>query len=295
MIDRYLAAHKTRIDAELDTLLPAADCFPDRLHQAMRYCILAGGKRLRPILAIAAAEALGGSGEQVLREACSLEMIHTYTLLHDDLPCMDDDDMRRGSPATHIVYGEAMAVLAADALQTEAFRVLTEGATRQRHPADVICRVVVMLADACGSRGVIGGQVVDIDSEGSRISPELLEYMHMHKTGKLITASVMLGALLQGGSDEQLQALEQYGQAVGLLFQITDDILDITGDTQVLGKTAGSDEARGKATYPALLGMEAARKEQQRLYEQALAALAAFGAPADRLRQLAGRIHQRNS
>jgi len=291
----YLLNRKQMVDAELERLLSQADQTPPVLHEAIRYCLFAGGKRLRPVLAIAAAEALGSQPEAVLCEACALELLHTYTLIHDDLPSMDNDDMRRGKPTAHTVYGEALAILAGDALQAEAFAVL---ASSTRHTPAALIQVIHLLAEACGPRGIVGGQVVDLLSEGKPVTRETLEYIHSHKTGCLITASVMLGALLARTDrtpPTQLTALQTYGTAIGLAFQITDDILDVTSTSDKLGKTAGADEKRGKATYPAVLGLEEARKTQAQLYQKALDALAEFGEQADPLRYIARIIIERSS
>jgi len=291
---QYLGDRKRLVDETLDRLLRPDDRIPPPLYEAMRYCVCAGGKRLRPILALAAAEALGGTPEAVLCEACALELLHTYTLVHDDLPSMDDDDFRRGRPTVHTVYGEAVAILTGDALQAEAFGLLAGG----RHDPATMIEVIRMVADACGARGIVGGQVVDILSEGKPVSRETLEYIHRNKTGCLITASVMLGALLartEKTPQAHLAALERYGRAVGLAFQITDDILDVTGSSRDLGKTAGVDEKRGKATYPAIVGLEEARAAQSRLHQEALAAVSCFGASADPLRCIARVIIERSS
>jgi geranylgeranyl diphosphate synthase type II len=291
----YLEKKKAIIDRVLDQVLPGETEFPPRLHQAMRYCVLAGGKRLRPILAIAAAEAVGGSGDAILPGACALELIHTYSLIHDDLPAMDNDDYRRGLPTTHKVYGEAMAILAGDALLTEAFALLSASLSQGNWQAYDSIEVIRMLSAAAGSRGLIGGQVVDLESEGKAIDEHLLDYMHTHKTGCLITASVLLGARLAGASPEQLTCLRKYGETIGLAFQITDDILDVTESTQTLGKTAGSDQKKKKATYPALHGIDDARKRQQSLYEAARDAIQPFDEKADPLRFISRYIIERTA
>jgi geranylgeranyl diphosphate synthase type II len=290
----YLKAKKAAIDRVLEQVLPEESAFPYRLHQAMRYALLAGGKRLRPILAVAAAEAVGGDGNAILREACALELIHTYSLIHDDLPAMDNDAFRRGQPTTHTVFGEALAILAGDALLTEAFAILSSSAA-SRSSRQHIIDVIQLIAEAAGSRGMIGGQVVDLESEGKVIDENQLDYIHTHKTGCLITASVILGAILAGSTSEQISRLRDYGAAIGLAFQITDDILDVTESTQNLGKTAGSDQKKNKATYPALHGLEQARKKQQALYAAALNALQAFDEKAEPLRCIARYIIERTA
>ncbi len=290
----YLKAKKAAIDQVLEQVLPEESALPPRLHQAMRYALLAGGKRLRPILALAAAEAVGGDGNALIREACALEFIHTYSLIHDDLPAMDNDAFRRGQPTTHMVFGEAMAILAGDALLTEAFAILSSS-TPNRSSAQHIIEVIKLIAEAAGSRGLIGGQVVDLESEEKAIDKNQLDYIHTHKTGCLITASVILGAILAGSTSQQIACLRDYGAAIGLAFQITDDILDVTESTQTLGKTAGSDQKKNKATYPALHGLEEARKKQQALYAAALNALQTFDDKGDPLRSIARYIIERNA
>ena len=290
----YLKEKKAAIDQVLEQVLPEESAFPPRLHQAMRYALLAGGKRLRPILAVAAAEAVGGDGNAILREACALELIHTYSLIHDDLPAMDNDTFRRGLPTTHTVFGEALAILAGDALLTEAFAILSSSAA-SRNSRQHSIEVIQLIAEAAGSRGMIGGQVVDLESEGKAIDENQLDYIHTHKTGCLITASVILGAILAGSTSEQISRLRDYGAAIGLAFQITDDILDVTESTQNLGKTAGSDQKKNKATYPALHGLEEARKKQQALYAAALNALQAFDEKAEPLRCIARYIIERTA
>ncbi len=290
-ITRYLKDRADLVERTLEEVLPAPDCQPARLHESMRYAVLGGGKRLRPVLAMAAAEAVGADSAVVIRESCALELLHTYTLVHDDLPAMDDDDYRRGRPATHKVYGEATAILAGDALQALAFGLLAAG----EHSAERKIDVIRLLAEACGSQGIVGGQVVDIESEGTQIDAAVLDYIHRHKTGCLLRASVLLGALLGGCSPEQQRRLSNYGEAIGLCFQITDDILDVLGSSDELGKPAGSDQARGKATYPSINGMEASRRRQSELYSDAIAALDIFDEKADPLREMARLIIERNN
>jgi geranylgeranyl diphosphate synthase type II len=294
-IHAYLDRGRRLVDAALDRLLPPETARPPGLHKAMRYSIFAGGKRLRPILAMAAAEAVGARPETVLDEACSLELIHTYTLIHDDLPAMDNDDFRRGMPTSHKAFSEAVAILAGDALQTHAFGLLARVHTSRRHSPERLLEVIGMLAGACGSQGVIGGQVVDIESEGRPVSREMLDYIHAHKTGKLIHAAVMLGAILGGATQARQADLSRYGEAIGLAFQITDDILDVVSTSEQLGKTVGKDAQAGKATYPGLLGMEEARRMQQHYFELSLAALASYDDTAEPLRQIARVIVERNN
>jgi len=294
-LKEYLHDRSTLVDQALDHWLPGEDIWPRSLHQSMRYSVFAGGKRLRPILMMAASEAVGGTAQQVMHAACAMEMIHTYSLVHDDLPAMDDDDFRRGRPTNHKTYGEATAILAGDALLTEAFRLLANAdANRLIAPATVL-RVIELVARYAGSQGMVGGQVVDMESEGKEIDFPTLEYIHTHKTGGLILASVQAGALLGGGNEEQIAALTRFGGAAGLAFQIADDILDVVGDQTELGKDVGSDQARGKATYPALLGLEEARQRANELCDIAVESLTPLGAAAETLQLLARYIVNRNS
>lgn len=290
----YLAERIARVDKALESCLPEEDVLPASLHGAMRYSIFAGGKRIRPVLAIAACESVGGDGDAVLPVACALEMIHTYSLVHDDLPAMDDDDFRRGRPTNHKVFGEAVAILAGDALLTEAFLLLSHPEATARIPAETCRRVIQVIARAAGSQGMVGGQVVDMESEGKPFDFPVLEYIHTRKTGALILASIQSGALVGNAGEGAYAALTRYGSAAGLAFQIADDILDIVGDQKELGKDVGSDEARGKATYPALLGIEESRRRARELRDIALAALEPLGPPAEPLRQIAHYIVDRS-
>jgi len=291
----YLRERAELVDQALERWLPHTDILPGKLHEAMRYSVFAGGKRLRPVLILAACEAVGGTPEKVLHAACAMEMIHTYSLIHDDLPAMDDDDFRRGRPTNHKVFGEANAILAGDALLTEAFRLLADPeANRDIDPAATL-RVIEIIARCAGSQGMVGGQVVDMESEGRPIDFATLQYIHTRKTGALFLASIQAGALLGGGSEEQLAALTRYGETAGLAFQIADDILDIVGDQAELGKDIGSDQARGKATYPALLGLSEARRRAEELRDMAFAALEPLGTDAEALRAIATYIVDRTS
>ncbi len=290
----YLKERQQRVDEALDRYLPAEDTLPQQLHKAIRYSVFAGGKRIRPILMIAACEAVGGDVAQVIPAACAMEMIHTYSLIHDDLPAMDDDDFRRGRPTCHKVFGDAIAILAGDALQTEAFLLLSGMAAGQGEAAEIGRQVIHTIARCAGSMGMVGGQVVDMESEGREIDLPTLEYIHTRKTGALILASVQSGALLGGADREAFEALSRYAEAAGLAFQVADDILDIVGDQALLGKDVGSDVARGKATYPALLGLEQARQRARELRDLALAALSGFGEQADPLREIARYIVDRS-
>jgi len=257
-VGAWLAGERATVDAALERLLPAADAWPARLHEAMRYAVFGGGKRVRPILARAACRAAGGDPARALEPGCALELIHTYSLIHDDLPALDDDRLRRGRPTVHVAYDEALAILAGDALLTEGFAVLArfpEGDAAARERAEA-CRVV---ATAVGSLGMVGGQVEDLEATGAAPDAGRLERIHRAKTGALLAAAVELGALLGGAAGERRRAFLEFGRGLGLLFQIADDILDVTGTAASLGKSPGKDAAAGKLTYPAVLGLDAAR------------------------------------
>lgn len=293
----YLAERTSHVEHALSTLLEGRARAPELLQEAMEYSLCAGGKRLRPILAIAGAEAVGGTLLRVLPFACALEMIHTYSLIHDDLPAMDDDSLRRGRPTNHKVYGEALAILAGDALLTEAFAWMSRAYAPQVESGDLsavlLLEVIGDLATAAGMSGMVGGQVIDLAYEGeSGIRIEQLEALHRLKTGALLEASVAMGAKLAGASGAQIEALRTYGAAIGLAFQIADDILDIEGSAEI-GKDIGSDEARGKVTYPALLGLEKSKILAREWIETAIRALEPFGSRAEPLRQLAHYIVER--
>jgi len=288
----YLKDRCALVDSALDKLLPPADAIPVSLHTSMRYSVFAGGKRIRPILMLAACDAVGGELDLAMPAACAMEMIHTYSLIHDDLPAMDNDDFRRGNPTNHKVFGEATAILAGDALLTQAFIAMG----RSDLPAATLLAVINEIGHCAGSFGMVGGQVVDMESEGKPdIDLPTVQYIHTHKTGALIKASVKAGALLGGADGEALAALTAYGEAVGLAFQIADDILDIEGTTEEIGKDAGSDQARGKATYPALIGLADSKKRAAELVEMALESLARFDDKADPLREIARYIVARKS
>lgn len=292
----YLKEKIALVDAALDQYLPTEEERPQSLHKAMRYSIFAGGKRVRPVLLLAACEAVGGAIARAMPAACAMEMIHTYSLIHDDLPAMDDDDFRRGRPTNHKVFGEAIAILAGDGLLTEAFKLMANPAFSAGVDAGARMAVISEIATCAGSYGMVGGQVVDMESEGQ---PEMdlptVQYIHTHKTGALIKASVVAGALLGGADEKQLAAIRRYGEAAGLAFQIADDILDIEGTTEEIGKDAGSDEARGKATYPAVMGLAAAKQEAKEMMDEALNALSRFGAEAEPLREIARYIVERKN
>jgi geranylgeranyl diphosphate synthase type II len=287
------------VDKGLEQFLPPAQRHPETLLKAMRHSLLSGGKRLRPILVLAAAEACGAPRQRVLPAACALEFIHTYSLIHDDLPAMDDDDLRRGRPTCHKVFGEAAAILAGDALLTAAFELMTgapqrrllsalgpQGAQRQLDATEV-------LAQAAGYAGMVGGQMADMESEGREVDLPALQYIHVHKTGKLLQASVLVGALLAGAKPAVVKSLGVYGESLGLAFQIMDDVLDVTGSAEKMGKNTGGDAAKAKATYPAFFGLEESRREAEELSRRAVASLRAFGATAEPLRALAKFVVER--
>jgi geranylgeranyl diphosphate synthase type II len=292
----YLKEQCATIDAALDRFLPKETELPHSVHKAMRYSVFAGGKRVRPILMLAACQAVGGETGRAVPAACAMEMIHTYSLIHDDLPAMDDDDFRRGNPTNHKVFGEAIAILAGDALLTEAFKLTSDPRFAGGIEPSGLLAVIHEIATCAGSYGMVGGQVIDMESEGRHdIDLATVQYIHTHKTGALIKASVVAGALIGGAAGKQLAAITRYGEAAGLAFQIADDILDIEGTTEEIGKDAGSDEARGKATYPAVMGLTAAKEEAQAMMDEALNSLEIFGAEADPLREIARYIVQRRN
>lgn len=281
---RYLEERKKPVEGALDRLLPSPAVPPAALHEAMRYSVFAGGKRLRPILCIAAAEALGADPSPFLPAACALELVHTYSLIHDDLPAMDDDDLRRGRPTSHRVFGEALAILAGDALLTLAFGVI---AGMEAAAPAVRTALVAELAAGSGPAGMAGGQALDLAAEGSAVSAGALEEIHARKTAALIETSVSFGALLGGASAAQEEALRTYGRSLGMAFQVTDDILDATGDREKMGKNTRRDDAARKATYPALYGVEESRRIAGGYVEAALGALRGFDKRALPLREIA--------
>ncbi|MBN2570318.1 MAG: polyprenyl synthetase family protein [Deltaproteobacteria bacterium] len=295
LLKEYLHERKKIVDDALDLFLPGEDSFPSLIFRSMRYSVFAGGKRLRPILCMAAAEAVGGDIQSVLPVACAIELIHTYSLIHDDLPSMDDDDFRRGMSTNHKVFGEGIAILAGDALLTEAFHLMSCGVMRDRVSPEALIATISEVSVASGFDGMIGGQVVDLDSEGKDAGMETLHYIHSHKTEALLTVSIRAGALLSGASKTDMDALSAYGKGIGLAFQITDDILDIEGDSETLGKVTGSDEAHKKVTFPALLGLDASRKKGRESINEALSSIAHFDDRADPLRMIAKFIIERKS
>jgi farnesyl diphosphate synthase len=281
----WMRLRQERMEAVLEGLLPASNLAPFNLHEAMRYAVLGGGKRVRPLLAFAAGEAAGVQVPQVERAAAAVELIHAYSLVHDDLPCMDNDELRRGKPTCHVAFGEATALLVGDALQSLAFQVLTEPVIASTPAAQLA--MVRTLAAAAGSRGMAGGQAIDLASTGRELTLTELEHMHIHKTGELIRAAVVLGAGCGSGLDPEGSAgLDHFAKAAGLAFQVVDDLLDAQADTGTLGKTAGKDARHNKPTYVSVLGVSRAREFADELRTQALGALAPFGGEASRLRAL---------
>jgi farnesyl diphosphate synthase len=288
----WMKARQTAFEQDLQTLLPAAEDTPQRLHQAMRYAALDGGKRVRPLLVYAAGLLFDAPAPALARAAAALEMIHAYSLVHDDMPCMDDDALRRGKPTVHVAYDEATALLVGDALQAQAFLVLAEAELDAARKVAMLA----LLARAAGSVGMCGGQAIDLDSVGQQLSLPQLEQMHRLKTGALLRASVLLGAMCGKPLDASEQAaLQAYAAAIGLAFQVVDDVLDATEDSATLGKTAGKDAQDNKPTYVSILGLDASRKLADQLCQEAHAALASFDAKADRLRELANLIVQRKA
>ncbi len=277
----YMAAKKEEVEKQLSKVLPSADEYPSEIHEAMRYSVFAGGKRLRPVLVLAAYELFSENRPaygDALKAACALEMLHTFSLIHDDLPCMDDDDLRRGMPTCHKKFGEAVAVLAGDALCIHAFQIISciKGGA-----------VAAEIADALGTSGMIGGQVVDILSEGKQVGPDILDYIHYHKTSALIRSSLRCGALIAGSSDEELEKISSFGEKIGLSFQIVDDILDIESTTEQLGKTVGRDENLHKSTYPGRYGLGGAREKARKLIRDAVDSLSGINGDTATLRALA--------
>jgi geranylgeranyl diphosphate synthase, type II len=297
MVDilRYLQEQKALVDEALARYLPGEEHYPPAIFQAMRYSVFAGGKRVRPILAIAAAEALGGTAADVLPLACALECIHTYSLIHDDLPALDDDDYRRGRLTNHKVFGEANAILAGDALLTFAFELMGDARHWPQFVPERVVQVMHEVAYAIGTFGMIGGQVVDLQMEGQDIDLPALQYIHAHKTGALIRTSVRSGAILGGGSPAAVEALTHYGTHIGLAFQIMDDILDVRGDEQLMGKALRKDDARRKATYPRLVGLAESEVRAQAAVTASIAALGIIGERGAVLRDLAHFIIARES
>ena len=293
-LNEYLLARAAEVNRALDSLVPDESLPPQTLHRAMRYSLMAGGKRLRPVLVLTAGEALGATAGDLMPAACAVEMIHTYSLIHDDLPAMDDDDLRRGRPTCHKAFGEAIAILAGDALLTQAFIVLSSSAPAGDQNRQV--QVIRELATAAGTvEALIGGQVADIEGENRAVDAAALEYIHRSKTGALIKASVVIGGIIAGASPDQLSVLGRYGEKIGLAFQVADDILDVTSTSEAMGKTPGKDLAAQKATYPAIHGLDASRAHASELVESAISAAGQLGPAAYRLQQIAKFIIARQS
>lgn len=293
MLTQTLEEGRKLTDAALERLLPGPNARPTSIHQAMRHSVFAGGKRIRPILSMEAGRAVAGSLPAGIEDlGAALEMLHTYSLIHDDLPALDNDDLRRGRPTCHKVYGEAIAILAGDALQTQAYEVLSQ----LRCPADARVRIIEEIARGTGTvNGMIGGQVVDLEAEGSKPDAETLQYIHRSKTAALITASVVTGGIYAHADAKQVGNLRSFGQAIGLAFQIVDDILDVTQTSEQLGKTAGKDAASEKATYPALFGLEESRKKARALLEEADQSVQNFGPAGETLKSIARFLIERES
>ena len=289
----WMQTTQTGVESALDQFLPAAGAVPHKLHAAMRYALLGGGKRVRPLLVMAAGELFDADAATLARAACALEMIHVYSLVHDDMPCMDDDALRRGKPTVHVAYDEATALLVGDALQSQAFTILADGAAIAPGRQMAMIR---LLAQASGSGGMCGGQAIDLDSVGLSLSLQQLEQMHQLKTGALLRAAVVLGALAGKELEpNDMTALDAYAKAVGLAFQVVDDVLDATADSATLGKTAGKDAAANKPTYVSILGLAPSKALAEQLRCDAHAALAPFGDKARRLRELADLVVQRKA
>lgn len=293
-LKHYLETRRDIFEKKLDTLLDIPSSGSGRLLAAMRYSLLSGGKRLRPILCFAASEAVGGSPSQCMTTACALEMIHTYSLIHDDLPAMDNDDLRRGRPTCHKAFDDASAILAGDGLLTLAFHFLSSPEHWDSDDASLNLNLIALISHAAGQQGMIEGQMIDMESQGKNLSLNDLEQLHRLKTGALINVSIRCGALLAGADNHQIQALDNYADNIGLAFQVADDILNVTGDSVLMGKATGTDDKLNKATYPSLLGLEPARVFAQNLVKKALFELETFDGKADPLRAIATYIIERN-
>lgn len=294
-LKEHLKEKKRLVDKFLDDYLPKADVHPIALHEAIRYSLFAGGKRVRPILCIASCEAVGGDIDTVLPVASAIELIHTYSLIHDDLPAMDNDDYRRGRPTNHKMYGEAIAILAGDALLTLAFDLLSDKGLSKRIDSDSLLSIIKTLASASGSTGMVGGQAADIQASGKELNLPEVEYIHIHKTGALIRASVCIGAIAGNASNDELHALTRYGECIGLAFQIADDILDIEGSRDEIGKDVGSDIAKEKVTYPSVIGISESKKLANGLIDKSIEAISNLGDKAEPLREIARYIVERKS
>jgi geranylgeranyl diphosphate synthase type II len=292
-LEGYLRDRRRLVEDALERHVPKEDTYPEEIHKAVRYSVFSGGKRLRPILTLAATEAVGGDAQIALPFACAIEFIHTYSLIHDDLPAMDDDDLRRGKPTSHKAFGEAIAILAGDALNTDAFNLIARQTLEKGINPALVLDIIIEITDAAGLKGMVTGQVLDLEKQGRPCTPQELDFIHQHKTASLITASVRVGAMLGGARPSELEALTLYGRATGLAFQIVDDLLDVEGGKE-WGKVRGRDNQLSKATYPALHGLEASRSQARKLSEKACAALDGFDHRADPLRSLAEYIVSRS-
>jgi geranylgeranyl diphosphate synthase, type II len=291
----YLKEKRELVETFLASYLGAGFA-PPVLHEAMNYSVSAGGKRVRPVLCIAAYEACGGKAEDVVPQASAIELIHTYSLIHDDLPAMDNDDLRRGKPTNHKVFGEGMAILAGDGLLTEAFSLLGDPRYRHKATSDAqIVKIIFELAVASGAHGMVGGQAQDLLSENAEPDPETLSFIHRHKTAALLSVSVRMGAILAGADTAKMKGLNSYGENIGLAFQVVDDILDIEGETEVIGKPKGSDEKKKKMTYPRLYGIDESRKKAKELIDSAIGALTEFDQKAEPLRAIARYLYERKN
>jgi len=291
--ETFLIERKNLIDIALDKILPPEDTFPQVIHRAIRYMVINGGKRIRPILTLVTNEVLGGDYHSIVNFACGIELIHNYSLIHDDLPVMDNSEFRRGKPSCHKVFGEAIAVLAGDALLTLAFEVMSDPALAKNHSPIRILKAIQIIAKAAGVQGMIGGQTIDIQTQGKDFDLPQLEYIHTHKTGSLILAAIKVGAILGEATEDELEYLSRYGKMIGLAFQITDDVLDVLGSKQSLGKDTGQDKLQGKATYPGLLGLKESQKRIKELTQKAEEALLPFGEKATPLKYIARYLCQR--
>lgn len=292
-IKQYLDERKTLVDKALQKFMPKPSGLAREVIKAMNYSLFAGGKRIRPILCIAGAEAVGGSTDSVVPVACAIELIHTYSLIHDDLPVMDNDDLRRGKPTNHKVFGEAVALLAGDGLLTLSFNLMAGYGAEKEVEKKALLRVIDLIASAAGYKGMVGGQVVDITYEGKESDPAVVEYIHRHKTAALIAASVTAGTILAGGNKDEEKSINRYGQQIGLAFQIADDILNVEGDKGLMGKGTGSDKEKGKITYPSVFGAAESKNIQKQLIENAIESLKRFDNKAEPLRDLARYIINR--
>lgn len=292
-IKQYLDERKTLVDKALQKFMPKPSGLAREVIKAMNYSLFAGGKRIRPILCIAGAEAVGGSTDSVVPVACAIELIHTYSLIHDDLPVMDNDDLRRGKPTNHKVFGEAVALLAGDGLLTLSFNLMAGYGAEKEVEKKALLSVIDLIASAAGYKGMVGGQVVDITYEGKESDPAVVEYIHRHKTAALIAASVTAGTILAGGNKDEEKSINRYGQQIGLAFQIADDILNVEGDKGLMGKGTGSDKEKGKITYPSVFGAAESKNIQKQLIENAIESLKRFDNKAEPLRDLARYIINR--